>query len=495
MRDALGFNPWEKQVEIAYSVRDTKETFVQSCNGAGKTVLSAALCLWYGLTRRSIVITTAPTFRQVKDLLWANIRAMVSRAKVPLGVEPLQTRIQLADDWYITGLSTNDPSKFQGYHGNVFIVVDEACGLSGPQADEIWRAIQGNLTGDGARLLAIGNPTDPTTEFRRRCEAPRRGSRNVIKISAFDTPNVKLGREVLKGGVTREWVEEQRATYGEDSPFWKARVLGEFPLEVDDSLYPIAWLERAFTYDAEEFGELANGEVHVGFDIAASGADKSALCVRDGGRVLQIHGWQAIDTTRLVDELYRWVDRYNPNSVYIDAVGVGKPIYDEAKKRKRMDPRHRSLSVLPFYAQGNSSRPDLYVNRKAEAYLHLRELLRTGKIDLSAIGGDMRQELEKQASSIRYTIDPQGRWQIENKMTMRRRVGFSPDELEALIMAFYGGRKRRAHLDTTAAFAYVSAENESVDTDTGDFVEAFEYDIDKYTKEDAIWRKMTQTRG
>ncbi len=83
--DVLGWEPWEKQIEILHSIRDNRETFVQSCNAAGKSWLAAGIVLWWTITRfNGKVITTAPTWRQVKDVLWAKI--MLSVSTVLLGI-------------------------------------------------------------------------------------------------------------------------------------------------------------------------------------------------------------------------------------------------------------------------------------------------------------------------------------------------------------------------------------------------------------------------
>ena len=53
------------------------------------------------------------------------------------------------------------------------------------------------------------------------------------------------GRTIYPKLVTRQWIETQRAEWGEDSPAFRARVLGEFPEESDSRLVPLAWLHAA----------------------------------------------------------------------------------------------------------------------------------------------------------------------------------------------------------------------------------------------------------
>jgi hypothetical protein len=64
MRDALGADPWEKQVEIAEAVRDHRRTAVKSCHASGKSYLAARIVLWFlHAFPHGIAITTAPTQR------------------------------------------------------------------------------------------------------------------------------------------------------------------------------------------------------------------------------------------------------------------------------------------------------------------------------------------------------------------------------------------------------------------------------------------------
>ena len=60
------------------------------------------------------MITTAPTFRQVK-VMWGEIAEARKRSRIILP-EASATELKLGDKRYAVGLSTNDPKKFQSYH-------------------------------------------------------------------------------------------------------------------------------------------------------------------------------------------------------------------------------------------------------------------------------------------------------------------------------------------------------------------------------------------
>src|SRR5206468_2695528 len=88
----------------------------------------------------SIAITTAPTDRQVKRLLWREIRMGFHASQGFIGGELFDQRLTLADDWFALGLSTDDPESFSGWHEErVLVVVDEASGVSEGEGSLLWQ--------------------------------------------------------------------------------------------------------------------------------------------------------------------------------------------------------------------------------------------------------------------------------------------------------------------------------------------------------------------
>src|SRR5207302_1651920 len=75
-REVMGLTPWHKQIEIAEKLRRPPyRVLVASSHSVGKTWTGAWLTNWWYDTRDpSAVITTAPTARDVCDLLWREIR-------------------------------------------------------------------------------------------------------------------------------------------------------------------------------------------------------------------------------------------------------------------------------------------------------------------------------------------------------------------------------------------------------------------------------------
>ena len=155
-RDMLGSKWWSAQEAIANALTTHRRVAVKSANGVGKTFLAADLTLWFLLSfPGSIVLTTAPTSRQVRGLLWEEIGRRVRRAKITLPGSLTLMRYEVEPGWFAMGLTADSPDSFQGYHAeHLLIVFDEASGI----ADEIWDAAEGIAVGVNNRILAIGNP-------------------------------------------------------------------------------------------------------------------------------------------------------------------------------------------------------------------------------------------------------------------------------------------------------------------------------------------------
>ena len=146
INNVLGDTLWDKQVEIIESVRDNRTTTVKSCHAIGKSFSASRVGLWYLYTHQpSIVLTTAPTARQVRGILWKEIRTCFQRSRFPLGGTCLTQELKLDTNWFMWGFTAPDydPDRFQGFHEiNLLVIADESSGVS----DEIFEGIDGVLT-------------------------------------------------------------------------------------------------------------------------------------------------------------------------------------------------------------------------------------------------------------------------------------------------------------------------------------------------------------
>ncbi len=428
--EVLGVRLWSKQREALEAVRRERRVAVKSGNGLGKDFTAAVAVLWYLQQHDpAIVLSTAPTFRQVRHVLWRQIHSLYRRASDTLGGKMLDTRWELAEDRYALGLSATDADQFQGFHSaNMFVVVDEAEGVD----ETIYEAVESVMTSANTRLLLIGNPTTTSGGFHRAFHRER-GIYRTITISALESPNVARGRVVIPGLTTAEWVEERRAIWGENSPLYRARILGEFPERGEDNLIAVPDIEAAVYGGAgDSRGEAClaptqdeQGPLVIGVDPARFGPDRSVVLVRRGNAVEEIRVFPSITTTSLAGLVANVYHELQPDRINVDEVGLGAGVVDNL----------RDLGIPARGVNGASEamRERACANLRAEGYWTLARRFETRNIRIPHDA-----ELMAELASLRYRFNSRGKVLMESKEDMKRRGLPSPDKADALMLAFLG---------------------------------------------------------
>lgn len=427
-REVLRVKLWSKQKAVLAALPRHRRVAVKSGNGLGKGFCAAVAVLWFLYSHDpAIVLSTAPTFRQVRHILWRQIRRLYRPTAAVLGGKMLDTRWELAEDRYALGLSADSADQFQGFHSpNMFIVVDEAEGVS----DEIYEAIEAIMTSAETRLLLIGNPTTVAGAFRRAFYQERH-LYHTVTISALDSPNVRAGKVVVPGLTTGEWVQERQQIWGEDNPIYRARVLGEFPNQAEDTLIKLSDIEAATRQEPPSIQSACGGQESpdehehavLAVDVARFGSDRSVILRRRGCRVEDIQTFRGMDTMQLAGWVTVAIRDCQPAQVYIDEVGVGAGVVDRLREQGYPV---RGINVARAARQG-----DVFANLRAEGYWRLRDLFASGQI---LIPPD--SQLMGELAALRYSYDSLGRVIMESKETMRSGGMPSPDKADALMLAF-----------------------------------------------------------
>ena len=428
----LGASPWSKQIEIIEAIRDHSRVAVRSCNGSGKTYIAAYVVLWWLMCHTdAVVITTAPTGHQVKDVLWREIRRAYNENQFLIGGNLLRTSLDMGAKHFALGLSTDTPERFQGFHeGHILFVVDEASGVR----EGIFEAIEGSLTSADAKVLLLGNPTSLRGTFYEAFHK-RRGLWKTIHISAFDTPNLQQDNVGIPSLVTPKWVADAEKNWGTESYLYQVRVLGDFPTESEDTLIPLKLIEQAVELGVvsseHDSGNEDGAQVEVGVDVARFGSDKTAICVRRGDQVISLETFSRQDTMNTAGQVVRVSRKYSPGAIRIDEIGIGAGVIDRLRELKV--PHVEGVNVAR-----RAGNPEHFSNLRAELFDGLRERFQDRRM---SIPGD--PELISQLASIRYSFTSSGQMRIEDKDDLRARGERSPDLADALMLAFAKRPERR----------------------------------------------------
>lgn len=424
----LGVFLWSKQREALLSVRDHERTAVRSCHGIGKTFLAAVVVLWFLCSfPQSRVITTAPTWAQVENLLWREIASLAHNARIPLGVDPTGTKLELAPDWFAIGISTDRPERFQGHHAErILLVVDEASGVD----DAIFEAGEGYLTSHFARLLLIGNGNQVAGQFFRAF-TDEAAKWNTIHVSAFDTPNLTgeaTPEHVARRLITRKWVDAHRELWGEGSAAYQVRVLGDFPTTADDTVIGLGAIEHAQTRTLDTLA----GPNYIVCDVARFGSDETVIGIRRGNQLRIVEAYIGRDTMdtagRCLHHARKLADTTGSvDGIIIDDSGVGGGVTDRLNELAQ-EAQH-DFQVIAFTAGAAAMSPEEYPNRRSEAWFALSEQMPL--VDL-----DCDSQLKADLAAPKYKFDSTGRRVVEPKAETKKRLGRSPDRGDVAVMAF-----------------------------------------------------------
>jgi phage terminase large subunit len=420
-REVLHFVPWSKQAEILESVRDNTRTAVRSCHAAGKTATAARAALWFlAVHPSSRVIVTAPTTAQLRHVFWREVALAYRASGGFMGGALFESRLELAEDWFMAALSTDRPERFQGHHAeHLLLLVDEASGV----AEEIFEASTGFLTSPGARALLIGNPTRTSGEFFDAFHSAR-DFYSTIRISALDTPNFTgegVTRQVARRLVSKRWVEEQGRKWGKGSPLYQVRIEAEFPSQSDDVVVSLGDLEAAQRRTLEPGWPLV-----IACDVARFGSDQTVLAVRHGNVVRIAKTYGGRDTMQTVGEITqlareRRADHGRRPTIVVDDAGLGGGVTDRLRELGE-------FRVIDYNAARKASRPSEYPNRRSEDWFALSELL--PELDL-----DPDEGLAADLLAPRYSLDSQARRVVEAKAETKKRLRRSPDRADAVVMS------------------------------------------------------------
>lgn len=464
---------WSKQQAIARSVTEHRQTAVPSCHDVGKTFTAASIAAWWIACHEpgeAFVITLAPTGVQVDALLWREMNRLHAGGRLPGKMTTRQWKLEINGAPELVGFGRSpadtDPTAAQGIHAKfVLVILDEACGI----AKALWDAISSLVANDFSRVLAIGNPDDPSTEFEAVC---RPGSGwNVIPISAFDSPNFtdedvpEWLRPLLVSSV---WVEERRRKWGEGSPLWQSKVLGKFPDTASDGLIPLSAITAAVARTLPP-----SDENELGVDIARYGEDSTVIYHRRGPVARRHYKGQKRSTMVTCGWIINAIEETGATVVRIDDTGVGGGVTDRLEELQRganpedqNDGGRRAKKILagvdivpvnvgekptvqipdalkdPARRFGETER---YVRLKDQLNWALRERFVAGDIDLVGQDEDREQsdDIQAQAADIKYGLTSSGQIEVESKDDIKKRGRPSPDDWDALVLVFATGTARK----------------------------------------------------
>jgi hypothetical protein len=431
---------WDKQKEIAESIVDNRITAVRSCHDSGKSFIAARIALWYLETNKdSKVITTAPSWNQVREILWNEIHSAYNSVKkvderFVFSGKLLDTRFGKSEDWFAIGMATRKEGdsaqvadRLLGFHsktGKILVIVDEASGILEP----VWGAIEGLLTSDNARLLAIGNPYRINGTFAKFF---KQNSVKKIHIQDTDIPNIYEDKVIYAGLMSPSYPKEIAEKYGKESNVYRVKVKGDFPTSESDTLIPLSDIEDAFLRESV----IAEGDKKLGVDVARFGDNRTTLVVRQGKKVLSKECYWKEDTMQTVGRIINKIisENINHEDVSVDDIGVGGGVVDRLKEKGynvngvNVGTKAEVEGKEEGFVEDEKLKEKRFFDTRASSYWAVKDWIKTASIP--------KDDDFLELADIKYKFSSSG-IKIESKDEMKKRGLLSPDVADALMLTF-----------------------------------------------------------
>ena len=421
------------------------------------TFLAACLVNWWFDTfRNAIVLTTAPTERQVKDLLWKEVRDQRARAGLGGFIGPREPRMERSAKWFAQGFTARDENSFQGHHGpHVLIIFDEAQGIAAP----FWEALRSMLTGGRWAFLAIYNPVNPSCRVFKEESSP--GYHPPVRMSCLDHPNIAAELAGLPPIIPeairladlklmlQDWatpIEAKDAAPDDvflDGQWWQlgpigdARIAGRWPRQAVNSV----WTPFLFNECCSR-KMVDGGKLQMGVDVARYGDDDTVIFVRKGGVALhweKHNGWNTMQTAErafgLCNEYWAKYKTEIPRGpktipVAVDDTGVGGGVTDYG--------RQKGFSFIPINSSWSvEALEEKYDNLRSALWFGVVDLARKGNISLAKLPKHAQDILRDECCTQKYELDSRARRVVWPKKKMKQETnGHSPDSADAMNLAY-----------------------------------------------------------
>ena len=288
------------------------------------------------------------------------------------------------------------------------VIIDESSLIDDVQYVGILRMLGGHKDNF---LFEIGNPM----------------RRNHFLKSHLD-PNyhhidIDCYKGLQEGRITQEFIDEMRT-----KPMFSMLYENKFPAQdaVDSSgyapLYSDTELQGKIQTEVKLFGEL-----RMGCDVAGEGANYSVITLRGKNGAKILYKEHNPDTMSFVSKIVEMYKLHKPRKIYIDKVGIGKPVVDRCIEIQDFYEKNNDV-IVGVQAGESPQDKDNFFNKRAEMFWRQKEWMSNATLE----GQDWLDLLD-----VRYKVQSDKKIKIKGKDEMMKEGIQSPDVADALSLTFY----------------------------------------------------------
>ena len=427
--DCIEATPSDQQAQALHAFPKVNRMTIRSGHGTGKDACASWMILWFMATRPyPKVVCTAPTNRQLADVLWSELSKWLRKSKFSDEFVIQKDKMfhkEAPKEWWARAVSPSvkaskeeQAETLAGFHGDhLLIVADEASGIPDP----VYIPLEGALTQEDNRVLLIGNMTQNKGYFYDSHFHPK-----------LNQPWFKLHWDSRKStNVKASYPEYMKDKYGEESNVFRIRVIGDPPLDSENTLIPLAWTLQCIGNETD----IAEDEpIYLGVDVARYGEDKSIILPRKGLRIFPWDSFQGMNTIDLGARIMGNFIDMGAAGIACDEIGVGAGVTDWLQKR----PGGQQV-VFGINVATSSSDKTRYTMLRDELWATMREKCMRQQYWFPSATEKERElsnELCNELSSLTYELNGSA-IKVESKKQAKMRGVASPNIADALALTEY----------------------------------------------------------
>lgn len=403
---------------------------MKACTGPGKSAVLAWIGWWRlvcfaekGEHPKGVALSGEGQ-KNLRDNLWAELSKWQNRSDFLKSAFTWTAERIYANDhpetWFLAARAypkdanqEKIASALSGLHSKFpFVLLDETGNMPiqvGQKASQIFTG----GTVDGL-IAGAGNPTS-TGHLLYHVSTQQRDSWEVITITADPDDPKRTPR------VDIDHARKQIELYGRDNPWVMATILGLFPPGGINTLLGPDDVEAAMNRELDpKVYEWA--QKRLGVDVARFGDDRSVIFPRQGLMAFRPEVLRKQDTVEIAACVVKKKLEWGSERDFIDDSGHwGHGVLDNMKAGG-----YRPTAVLfeaPPFADETCR------NRRAEMWIAMSKWVKENGVL------PKMPELVRELSAPTYTF-VQGKFQLEPKDMIKKRLGFSPDLGDGLVLTF-----------------------------------------------------------
>lgn len=239
-----------------------------------------------------------------------------------------------------------------------------------------------------------------------------------------------LKRASETGAIDAE--ELERAKREMSAPQYAQEMDCDFGAAVSNSLIP---LDLALSRYKKEINphDCYYAPVVIGVDVARFGDDRSSIFPRQGLATFTPQIYRGINTMELSNHVIMSIEKYKPDAVFVDGIGIGAGVVDRLRQLGRNE-------IIEVTAGSKASDPK-YHNLRAEMWDKMALWLKAGGCLPECDG------LLADLCAPTFHYGPGDKMILESKEDMKKRGLPSPDVAESLALTFASPVVKRSEIE------------------------------------------------